>query len=193
MRLLCAFAFGLYRAVPGAFAIHDSLAVVKTVIVSSALFATGLVLTVRFGNYSRAVLVIDAVLTLSGMVFARIALRSFREVFEKFAEPPGRRVLIVGAGSLGEAAARLVRDGAEGGWAVVGFLDDSRDKIGRRLHGIPVLGPIEDVDRVLGRSPVQALILAGVSLTSEERTRIEESARRHGVEVSELTWMPRRA
>ena len=192
-RLLCTFAFGLYRAVPGAFAIHDFLAVVKAVIVSSALFATGLVLTVRFENYSRAVLVIDAMLTLSGMVFARIALRSFREVFEKFAAPRGRRVLIVGAGSLGEAAARLVRDGAGGELAVVGFLDDSRDKIGRRLHGIPVLGPIGDLDRVLGRSPVQVLILAGVSLTSEERTRIGESARRHGVEVSELSWMPRRA
>ena len=40
-RLLCAFAFGLYRAVPGAFSIHGFLAVAKTVIVSSALFATG--------------------------------------------------------------------------------------------------------------------------------------------------------
>ena len=148
-------------------------------------------LTVRFQDYSRAVLVIDAVLTFSGMVFARIALRSFRELFEKFAGPPDRRALIVGASSLGEVAARLARDGADGGWAVVGFLDDSRDKIGRRRHGIPVLGPIEDVDRVLGETPVQALILADVSLTSEERTRIGESARRHGVEVSELTWMPR--
>ncbi|MEX1244315.1 MAG: hypothetical protein WEB59_04395 [Thermoanaerobaculia bacterium] len=192
-RLLCAFGFGLYRAVPGAFAIHDVLAVVKTVIASSALFATGLVLTVRFENYSRAVLVIDGLLTLAGMVFARIALRSLREVFEKFAAPSSRRVLIVGAGSLGEAAAKLVRDGAKGGWTVVGFLDDSRDKIGRRLNGIPVFGPIADVDQVLGESPVEALILAGVELTPEERTQIGESARRHGVEVSELNWLPARA
>lgn len=185
-RLLAFFAFGLYRTIPGAFSLHDFLAILKAVAVSSAIFVTGLVLITRFEHYSRAVMVIDAVLTVSGVAFARIALRSLREIFRGFAQPEGKRVLIVGAGNLGEAAVRLLRMDQEANYRIVGFLDDSPDKIGRRLHGFAVLGPLDEAERLIQEEDVETLVIASSKLDSSKRARLKEACRKLSVETREI-------
>lgn len=185
-RLLAFFVFGLYRAIPGAFSLHDFLAIVKGVVVSSAIFVTGLVLVTRFTNYSRAVMVIDAVLTIAGIALARIALRSLREIFSGFAHAEGPRVIIVGAGSLGEAAARLLITDQNGNYRVVGFLDDSPDKLGRRLHGFPVLAPLDQIEKVAEEKQIQAVVLACSKLDRAKRLRLEETCRRLSLETREI-------
>ncbi len=186
LRLLCLFTFGLYRTVPGVFSIHDFLAAVKAVIVSSALFVTGLVLVTRFENYSRAVMVIDGVLTLSGITFARIALRSLQEIFSSLSQARGRRVLIVGAGNLGEATVRLLKTDENGGYRIVGFVDDSPDKIGRKLHGFPVLGPLDDAEGLIQNKDIDLVIFASSRLLAPRRTALEEVCRKLSVERREI-------
>jgi len=185
-RLLSFFLVGLYRTVPGAFSLHDFLTIVKGILISSVVFVTGLVLTVRFVNYSRAVMVIDAVLTLSGITFARIALRSLREIFSGFAQTNGQRVVIVGAGALGEAAVRLLKTEENGNYRIVGFLDDSTDKIGRRLHGFPVLGPLGELEQVAEKERVETVVLACSKLDSAKRHRLEDSCRKLSLETREI-------
>ena len=186
VRLLMFFAFGLYRSVPGAFSMYDFLAIAKAVLVSSAIFVTGLVLLTRFANYSRAVMVTDALLTLSGVIFARIALRSIREIFEGLTDSDGPRVIIVGAGSLGEAAARLLRADAAHNYRIVGFLDDSPDKIGRRLQGIPVLGSLMEAKPMAERETVSLLVIAATALPEDARARLREIGRELGIETREI-------
>ncbi|MDR2471134.1 MAG: polysaccharide biosynthesis protein, partial [Treponema sp.] len=53
------------------------------------------------------------------------------------------RLYIIGAGFAGAALAREIRAKAILG-SVVAFLDDDPAKIGARVEGIPVLGPIRD-------------------------------------------------
>ncbi|MEO8586797.1 MAG: hypothetical protein ABI584_11600 [Acidobacteriota bacterium] len=186
-RLLCFFAFGLYRTVPGAFSIHDFLAALKAVFVSSAMFVTGLVLFTRFQEYSRAVMVIDGVFTLTGVVFARIALRSLKEVFRGFDRTERRGVLVVGAGTLGEVATRLIKADESGRYRIVGFLDDSPDKVGRSLHGYMVLGSLHDAERVLSAGSVALVVFAASRIPAAERERLEAVCRRLSVEVQEVT------
>jgi UDP-GlcNAc:undecaprenyl-phosphate GlcNAc-1-phosphate transferase len=185
-RLLSFFVVGLYRTVPGAFSLHDFLAIVKAVFVSSAVFVAGLVLVTRFTGYSRAVMVTDAVLTLAGTTAARLALRSIREVMHGFSNGNGRRVLIAGAGNLGEAAVRLLRTDTSQAYRIVGFLDDSRDKIGRRLHGLPVLAPISHLERVVREESVETLVIASSKLEKTVRARLKEFCERGGIEVREI-------
>ena len=186
-RLVSFFAFGLYRTIPGAFSIHDFLAISKAVFISSAIFVTGFVLFTRFEDFSRAVIVIDAVFTLSGVVFARIALHSVKELFRGLDKTDRRGVLIVGAGTLGEAATRLIKADEEGRYRVVGFLDDSPDKIGRSLHGYMVLGSLREAERVLSAGSVAAVVFASSKIPSEERDRLNEVCRRLSVDVQEVT------
>ncbi|MDR0401214.1 MAG: polysaccharide biosynthesis protein [Treponema sp.] len=69
------------------------------------------------------------------------------------------RLYIIGAGFAGQTLARELRAKAIFG-EVVAFLDDDPKKIGRQVEGIPVLGPIRDVARLLRMNPADQAIIA---------------------------------
>ena len=55
-----------------------------------------------------------------------------------------KRLYIIGAGFAGRTLANEITSKAIFG-EVVAFLDDDPEKIGKKIEGIPVLGPIKDV------------------------------------------------
>jgi FlaA1/EpsC-like NDP-sugar epimerase len=69
------------------------------------------------------------------------------------------RLYIIGAGFAGQTLANEIRAKAVFG-EVVAFLDDDRGKIGRAIEGVPVLGPIRDVARLLRMNPADEAIIA---------------------------------
>ncbi|WP_010255439.1 polysaccharide biosynthesis protein [Treponema primitia] len=69
------------------------------------------------------------------------------------------RLYIIGAGFAGQALANEIKTKAIFG-EVVAFLDDDPDNIGRKIDGIPVLGPIKDVARLLRMNPADEAIIA---------------------------------
>lgn len=73
---------------------------------------------------------------------------------------------IIGAGFAGQTLANEIRAKAIFG-EVVAFLDDDPEKIGRRLEGIPVLGPIRDVAKLLRMNPADEAIIAIPSASQE--------------------------
>jgi FlaA1/EpsC-like NDP-sugar epimerase len=80
------------------------------------------------------------------------------------------RLYIIGAGFAGQTLANEIR--AKGVFGdVVAFLDDDPEKIGRRIDGIPVLGPIRDVARLLRLHPADEAIIA---IPSAGREYLEE-------------------
>lgn len=186
LRLAALFAFGLHRAVPGSFSIHDFLVIAKSVLLSSAVFVTGLVFFVRFEDYSRAVLLLDAILAGALITFSRIALRSLDVILRGLGGSRGTKVLIVGAGALGEAAIRVLRSDMRIRYQVVGFLDDSQDKIGRRLHGLPILGTLSEAPLVLKEQEVGIVVIAVSQLERAKRAQLEEACRHLSVETREI-------
>jgi FlaA1/EpsC-like NDP-sugar epimerase len=70
-----------------------------------------------------------------------------------------RRLYIIGAGFAGRSLANEITSKAIFG-EVVAFLDDDPEKIGRHIEGIPVLGPIRDVARLLRMNPADEAIIA---------------------------------
>lgn len=76
------------------------------------------------------------------------------------------RIYIVGAGFAGRSIAREIQ-AREALGTVVAFMDDDPAKIGRRLEGIPVLGPIRDVASLLSRTPADEAIIAIPSASRE--------------------------
>jgi FlaA1/EpsC-like NDP-sugar epimerase len=79
------------------------------------------------------------------------------------------KIYIVGAGITGITLAREIRKKGVFG-KVVAFLDDDRQKIGTRLHSIPVLGPIEEVVELLKTTPADEAIIA-IPGASRERLK----------------------
>jgi len=74
-------------------------------------------------------------------------------------ENKNNRIFIIGAGFAGqEIAAELGRKEIFG--RVIGFIDDSPAKIGTSIDGIPVFGPINNMQRILAEQPADEAIIA---------------------------------
>jgi FlaA1/EpsC-like NDP-sugar epimerase len=76
------------------------------------------------------------------------------------------RLYIIGAGFAGQTLADEIKAKAVFG-EVVAFLDDDPEKIGRKIDGVPVLGPIRDVARLLRMNPADEAIIAIPSASRE--------------------------
>src|SRR5262249_52051500 len=86
------------------------------------------------------------------------------------ASVPARRVLILGAGRLGASLAGEMRWPSSRDLALVGFLDDDPAKRGLLLHGAPVLGPIQELRRIVSQRAADDVIVA-IPSTTGPRTR----------------------
>jgi FlaA1/EpsC-like NDP-sugar epimerase len=76
-------------------------------------------------------------------------------------------VLIVGAGSAGSLIIKDLLRNPSLGLRPVGLVDDDRRKLGRRLHGVPVLGPRTAIPRLVEQRQADLVLLAIPSATSE--------------------------
>jgi FlaA1/EpsC-like NDP-sugar epimerase len=69
-------------------------------------------------------------------------------------------VLIIGAGKAGELLAEDIKNQNDGGFSIVGFIDDDKSKQGVTIHDFPVLGTIADIRSVVENNAVEELIIA---------------------------------
>ena len=69
------------------------------------------------------------------------------------------RIYIIGAGFAGSSIAEEIRRKDILG-DVVAFLDDDQSKIGTRIDGVPVLGPIADVLTIVKTTPADEALIA---------------------------------
>jgi len=72
----------------------------------------------------------------------------------------GKRTLIVGAGSAGEMVVKEVYRNKDLNNMPIAFLDDDSKKIGNRLTGIQILGPIENIQRYIDEYQIEEVIIA---------------------------------
>lgn len=89
-----------------------------------------------------------------------------RYISETSYEVGSKRVLIYGAGDLGEDLARkLLRNPEE--YQLVGFVDDSKEKVGKRLHNFPIYGDISKLEDFISKYEVSELIIAISKLSGD--------------------------
>jgi len=181
IRMACFLFFGLYRGFWAYASIDDLLAIVKAVSAGSGLFVM-LLMFVGFRGHSRAVLVMDWLILILLVGGTRLSWRMLKAA-RAGRRTAGRPVLIVGAGDGGEAVVRELRNNPRLKCRPVGFLDDDPAKRGARIHGIQVLGTVEDVGTVARDQDVDEAIIAIPSADRGTMRRIFELCRAAGVTV----------
>lgn len=74
---------------------------------------------------------------------------------------PGRRVLIIGAGEMGQLLTWQIQNQRAGrDYHLVGFIDDDPHKVGMRVHGVQVLGGRALIPSIVAAEEVDLLIIA---------------------------------
>ncbi|OGQ98492.1 MAG: lipopolysaccharide biosynthesis protein [Deltaproteobacteria bacterium RIFOXYD12_FULL_55_16] len=189
--------FGLYRGMWRYTSLTDLLNILKACAVAGFIILGGILLLNRFAGFSRAVFVLDALLTFLFIAGFRISLRLFWQ--KAFGLPflqenvgkrqRRKRLLIIGAGDAAEKVMREINENKTLPYVVSGFLDDQSAKIGQRIHGIPVLGPIADLSEYVFKTKAQEVLIAIPSASRDQMQRIVELCRTCQVPFKTLPGM----
>ena len=176
------FLFGIYQGIWRYTSLPDIQRIVFAVLcgsvaISMALHVGGIDNHFGYREYILYPLFLVALMSLS-----RMAFRSFKEwsLYGRGGEQ-GTAVIILGAG---DAAVGFVKELSRSHeWRAVGFLDDDEKKRGRLLHGVRVLGSIEELQRFAQRLKLRHAIIAMPSVPYQVRRRVVEICKRAGVAV----------
>ncbi len=109
------------------------------------------------------------ILILGGL---RILIRLYFEEFRTAEAGRMKRILIVGAGNAGEALLREIHRMRVAEYEVFGFIDDDPNKKGTNIHGIPILGPVEQLPEICKERNIEEIAIAIPSASHSERMRI---------------------
>jgi len=115
----------------------------------------------------------------------RLTYRVFKDMrLEVHRRRVTQRTLILGAGRSGRLLLPELR--RRGGFDVVGFLDDSRRLRKTEIDGVPVLGEIEKLPRVVREAAIDLVVIAIPSATNQQMQRVVEICERAEVEFKTL-------
>jgi len=135
--------------------------------------------SVRPGSFSASVSVMEAVLTAGLLAGARLS--SHVLVASLLPETaPTKRVILIGAGFAAQMVIRAIAQSADG-LLVLGCVDDDRSKLGIKIHGVPVLGRIADLPRLVEKHAVDEVLIAAPSATGEQMQRFIQICQEAGV------------
>lgn len=103
-------------------------------------------------------------------------------------ESPGQaRTLIVGAGESGSlVVSRMLAGSDEIVGCPVGYVDDDKRKIGRRIHGVKVLGDCGDTLRICKQQSIEQIVVAIPSGTQKQKRRVYDLCMETGCKVLTL-------
>ena len=140
--------FGLYRGMWRYTSIWDMANVVKSNILSSIIVVSLILFFSSFDGISRAIFILDCFICTTLIGSTRLGVRLFFSHIlyalnnnENYKNR--KKVLLIGAGDTAQIIVRQILQKEEKDLSVVGFLDDNINKIGSRLHDLPVLGSID--------------------------------------------------
>jgi FlaA1/EpsC-like NDP-sugar epimerase len=109
------------------------------------------------------------ILLLAGL---RMVIRLYYEEFRTVEGTRLKRFLIVGAGNAGEALLREIHRMPVAQYEVVGFIDDDPLKRGINIHGIAVLGTVEQLPRICTDRNIEEIAIAMPSATHQQLRRV---------------------
>jgi FlaA1/EpsC-like NDP-sugar epimerase len=163
--------FGIQRGLWRYVGLHDLGKIILASLTSGAVFYGVIHHIGGITQYPRSVIILTGLLNGLYLAGIRLAVRGFREWLQVVG-PSARRVLIVGAGNAGELLVRDMLSDANYNCLPVGFLDDDPVKRKKKIHGIPVVGTIDDIKKAAERLDAQEIIVAIPSSSTAVKQKI---------------------
>jgi UDP-GlcNAc:undecaprenyl-phosphate GlcNAc-1-phosphate transferase len=127
---------------------------------------------------SGSVVVLYVVLLFNLLVFTRMSFQIQRRALAMVALPT-EQVLIVGAGRMGDAAARYIFSANHRRARLIGFVDDDAFKEGKLVHGHQVLGSLDDLPRIHAMSEFQWILIAADGIREDRLAMVKAFADAH--------------
>ena len=116
---------------------------------------------------------------MGGARFAYRSLTAERQAPpEKDVKPT--RALIIGAGDAGEMLLREVQRNHAAKFKVLGFVDDNPAKLHAHIHGVKVLGGVDQLPALVADEDADEVIIAAPASTGAQMRRIVDACKASG-------------
>jgi len=170
--------FGLYRGMWRYTSISDLINIIKASSMGTLLAISVFALIHGFTGFPKTVLFIDYTLCTIFLCLSRTSVRLYfsnlnRSEKNSFPLAPAnkrKKIIIIGAGNSTEKIIREIRDNSGMKYTVVGIVDDDKLKIGATIHGIPILGKINELTNI--EITFDEIVICIPTATNEEMRRI---------------------
>jgi FlaA1/EpsC-like NDP-sugar epimerase len=197
IKIACFYFLNVYRGMWRFTGVNDLIGIIKAVTLSTLLIIVWIVLIYRYKNVPRSVVFIDWCFNIMLISGIRLGIRLFFQKYvpsnpipslipingasQKTRQGPDKKLLIIGAGNCGEKILREIQDNPQLKYRVVGFLDDNPNKIGRRIHGVPVKAMLGDLEFIAQKTEADEVLIAIPSAAADEMRRIVSMCKQSGL------------
>ena len=182
--LLSFYFFRLYSFSWSYVSVEELISLVKAI--TAAFLLTGVLIFILrdepfLNGFPRSVLFIAYFLIFIFCGGVRFAKRIYFGIFkrERFF---GEKTLIVGAGDAGEQILRNILTSKDSPYMPVGFIDDDPMKKGIIIHGLRILGKIDDIPEIVKTYEAEQMIIAFPSAGSYPVREAVEKGRKAGLQ-----------
>ena len=171
--------FRMYSVVWDLFSFRDLKVVFLATFLSSTLIWIGTNNQFQIHFY-----VLLSLLSFGAISATRLFYSNWRSLL--FESVKRQNIVIIGAGEAGAQAFTQIIKSPNLQLNPVGFLDDALDSQGRRIHGLPVLGKISELEKIKDQLSVSKVLVAIPSASKAELAAIYRLAIDARLEVSTL-------
>ena len=126
----------------------------------------------EIADVEQSIFPLDMAATVVLLAGLRMVIRLYYEEFRTVEAGRLKRLLIVGAGNTGEALLREIHRMPITQYDVAGFIDDDPAKQGTNIHGIPVLGTVEQLPKICEDRNIEEIAIAMPEATHQQRRRV---------------------
>ena len=178
--------FGLYRRM-WIYASTQELKLVITAVTAASVVTSTVVVLLNAANimpyFIRSTLPIDWLLSLALVGGLRFSMRVVSELRSTPADYPAnvRRVLIAGAGDAGALVVREMQRSTQLRLNPICFLDDDPMKQKQQIHGVPVVGTVNDLARVVAAKRIHEVIIAIPSAPGRVIRQVADTCRARNI------------
>ncbi len=170
--------FGMYKGMWRYTSISDFINIIKASSLGSLFAISILALMYGLSGFPRSVLFIDYALCTIFLGASRASVRVYfsnlnsgQNGRKQNTYTKGRKkIIMIGGGSSSEKIIREIRDNRGMKYIVVGIVDDDGSKVGATIHGVPILGSVEEIATL--KIPFDEIVICIPTATNVEMRRI---------------------
>lgn len=136
---------------------------------------------------SRATILVNLFVATSSLIGYRVLIRAvFRILFHSQAHKYSTRAAIYDTSEQGMMTKRIISDYPKSHINVVAFIDDSTNKRGKLMEGLPIFGIDDHGFQRLQQEKVELLIIANKKITRGRLNRLVDTALKYNIRVQQV-------
>lgn len=178
---------GIYRMLSRHVGFEDVMRISFAAIITNIIIVIFIAISEQMFMYKSAYIVItpiEIIILTIPRVFNRIQIFFKTNFFVNMNE--GKRTLIIGAGSAGELVLKELYRNKDLSNHPVAFVDDNPKKIGNRLGGILIVGPIEKIGQFIEDYNVDEIVLAIADYPIDKLNWLVNEVAKYKIKIKKL-------